>query len=116
MDTQALAPSERASADMISVTNIDCIEKLFIPIHSVRLLLACAFQVNEEVEKPDIAAHNQAQAFGCIVVTKEDVSHMVQGAELSACVPFHEGEAEDSNSGNGDSRLNREGGLILLKW
>ena len=79
---KALAHFERASADMIAETNMDCIEKQFMPIHPVRLLVACAIQAYGEVEKPDIAALNQAQAFGSIVMTKEDVSPQVLAARL----------------------------------
>jgi hypothetical protein len=82
--TKALAHFERASVDMVAKTNVDCIEKQFLTmgIHPVRLLVVCAMQAYAEVEKPDIAAHNQAQAFGSIVMTKEDVSPQVLAARL----------------------------------
>ena len=82
--TKALAHFERASVDMVAKTNVDCIEKQFLTmgIHLVRLLVVCAMQAYAEVEKPDIAAHNQAQAFGSIVMTKEDVSPQVLAARL----------------------------------
>ena len=79
---KALAHFERNSPDMIAVINVDPIEKQFQAIHPVRFLVVCCYQAYGEVEKPDIAAHNQVQAFGSIVMTKEDVSPQVLAARL----------------------------------
>ena len=79
---KALAHYESNSPDIKAAINADCIEKQFLPVHHVRFLVACCFQAYGEVEKPDIAAHNQVQAFGSIVMTKEDVSPQVLAARL----------------------------------
>ena len=79
---KALAHYESDSPDIKAAINADCIEKQFLPVHHVRFLVACCFQAYGEVEKPDIAAHNQVQAFGSIVMTKEDVSPQVLAARL----------------------------------
>ena len=80
--SKALAHYESDSPDIKAAINADCIEKQFLPVHHVRFLVACCFQAYGEVEKPDIAAHNQVQAFGSIVMTKEDVSPQVLAARL----------------------------------
>ena len=79
---KALAHYESNSPDIKAAINADCIEKQFLPVHHVRFLVACCYQAYGEVVKPDIAAHNQVQAFGSIVMTKEDVSPQVLAARL----------------------------------
>ena len=79
---EALAHYESDSPDIKAAINADCIEMQFLPVHHVRFLVACYFQAYGEVEKPDIAAHNQVQAFGSIVMTKEDLSPQVLAARL----------------------------------
>ena len=79
---KALAHYESDSPGYKAAINADCIEMLFLTVHHVRFLVACCFQAYGEVEKPDIAARNQVQAFGSIVMTKEDVSPHVLAARL----------------------------------